>query len=171
MKKLFTLLLSLSPLLFSLEIGNTFEANFTQTITDEKAKVITYKGSIIASKPQNALWSYTSPIAKDVYVNQNIITIIEPEIEQVIIKKITSDINLFELIKNAEKISETLYEASYLQKRYRITFENEVIQSINYRDEFDNKVAIVFTDQQKNRAIQEDTFLPKIPSDFDVISE
>ena len=171
MKKIFALPLLLPPLLFSLELGDTFESNFTQTITDDKKKVITYKGDVIASKPQNALWSYKTPIIKDVYINQNTITIVEPEIEQAIIKKMSSDINLFELAQNAKKISDTLYEAYYMQKSYTIEFQNGLIQSIRYQDEFDNQVAIIFTQQQKDNFIDNDLFVPKIPSDFDIISQ
>lgn len=171
MKLLSVLLLSLAYLNASINVIDSFEGTFIQTITDEKEKTITYKGSVLATKPQRAIWSYTSPISKDVYVDQNSLTIIEPEIEQVIIKQITSDLNIFELIKKAKKISEGLYEASYMDKKYLIVFKNDLLESISYKDEFDNSVKIVFEDQKQNGKIDPTLFTPKIPANFDIIRE
>ncbi len=171
MKLLPALLLTLTYLSASINVIDSFDATFIQTITDEKDKMITYKGSVLATKPQNALWSYTSPISKDVYVNQDLVTIIEPEIEQVIKKRITSDLNLFELIKKAKKISEGLYEASYMGKKYLIAFKDDLLESISYKDEFDNSVKILFENQKQNKKIDPTLFTPKIPLDFDIIQE
>ncbi len=64
MKYLLPLLLSFSISYASFDNINSFQANFKQTITNEKDKSLVYTGKIVASKPQNALWSYTDPIKK-----------------------------------------------------------------------------------------------------------
>lgn len=171
MKLLSVLLLTLSCLSASINDIDSFEATFVQTITDEKSKVITYKGNVLATKPQNALWSYQSPISKDVYVQENLVTIIEPEIEQAIIKRISTDLNLFELIKKAKKISEGNYETSYMDKKYHIAFHKNLLESISYKDEFDNNVKILFEKQKQNKKIDPALFTPNIPADFDIIRE
>jgi outer membrane lipoprotein carrier protein len=171
MKLLSTLLLTFAYIHASMNNLDSFEATFVQTITDEKSKVIQYEGSVLATKPQNALWSYKSPITKDVYVQQNLVTIIEPEIEQVIIKRITSDLNIFELIKKAKKISKGLYEATYMNKKYIIAFKDDLLESISYKDEFDNSVKILFEKQKQNKEINPALFTPNIPTYFDIIRE
>ncbi len=149
----------------------SFEADFTQTVTDEKNKALTYKGHIIASKPQYALWKYTSPIQKDIYINAFNVTIIEPEIEQVIIRKLESSFDFFHMIKDAKEIAKNKFIALYKETKFTITTQNKLLKSISYIDEFENNVTIVFTNQKQNIQINPDIFLPKIPIDFDVIRD
>jgi len=80
MKKI-TLLILLSLSAFaSINEVTSFDADFIQNITDEKNKVLTYKGHITASKPQNAFWKYTTPIEKNVYITSFEVIIVEPEL-------------------------------------------------------------------------------------------
>ncbi len=150
---------------------DTFKADFIQTVTDEKNKVLTYNGNIVASKPQNAKWEYTSPITKDVYINQSTVTIIEPEIEQVIIRKIESNFDFFKMIKNAKKMKKNIYMAKFENSTFIIVTKKERIQSISYLDEFENTVKISFKNQEQNKEIDSGVFIPKIPNGFDVISD
>ncbi|MEA3228286.1 MAG: LolA-like outer membrane lipoprotein chaperone, partial [Campylobacterota bacterium] len=105
---LFYLSLTLS-VFASFEDIYSFQADFLQTVTDDKNKVLTYDGNISASKPQNALWNYKNPVNKSVYINSDSVTIVEPEIEQVIIKKLESSFNFFNMLKNSKKIKKDTY--------------------------------------------------------------
>ena len=78
---------------------NSFEADFKQDITDDKGKILSYQGHLRALKPQNALWNYKKPVQKDIYVTPAKIIIIEPEIEQVIIRHISSNFDFFKMIE------------------------------------------------------------------------
>jgi outer membrane lipoprotein carrier protein len=149
---------------------NSFKADFTQKITDEKNKVLSYSGHIVASKPQNAVWTYVNPIEKYVYITSRTITIIEPEIEQVIIRHIDSNFNFFNMIQNAEKISKDRYTAHYQESKFNISTENNILKSISYQDEFENSVEIVFSNQTQNITIDETTFIPFIPTEYDIIN-
>lgn len=171
MKYILTLLLSSTLSFASIDTLKSFKANFTQTITDEKNKSLVYRGQIIASKPQNALWSYKQPIKKDVYINSFRVVVVEPEIEQVIIRNIESDFDFFKMIKRAKKINETTYEAKYRESKFIIIIEKEIIESISYVDEFENNVKIVFTKQEQNKKINNEIFIPKYPLEFDVIRD
>ncbi|NPA59191.1 MAG: outer membrane lipoprotein chaperone LolA [Epsilonproteobacteria bacterium] len=150
---------------------NSFEADFTQSVTDDKNVSLVYNGHLIASKPQNALWKYIKPIEKDVYINSFEVTIIEPEIEQVIIRKIESDFDFFNMLQNATQISTNKYEANYRDSHFIIKTKNKTIESISYLDEFDNIVKIIFKNQKQNRSINNNIFLPKYPLNFDVIRD
>nr|WP_321265670.1 LolA-like outer membrane lipoprotein chaperone [uncultured Sulfurimonas sp.] len=171
MKYLLTLLLSFSISFASFDNINSFQADFIQTVTNDKDKSLTYNGHITASKPQNALWSYIEPIKKDVYIGRFSVTIVEPEIEQVIIRRIDSNLDFFNMIKNAKEIEKNRYEAHFKDAKFIITTNNSIIESISYIDEFENKVKIVFKNQKQNEEINKEIFTPNYPLEFDIIRD
>ncbi len=171
MKKLFLIALLSSEIFAFFDTINTFEADFIQTVTDDKNKVLTYNGSIFASKPQNALWRYTAPVNKDVYINQSSVTIVEPEIEQAIIKIIDSNFDFFKIIKDAKEVEKNIFVAKLGNSSFVIRTENEQIKSISYIDEFENSVLISFDKQKQNSKINKEVFIPRIPVDFDIIRD
>ena len=150
---------------------NSFEADFKQKIVDDKDKEILYYGHIMATKPQYALWKYTKPINKSVYILENKAIIVEPELEQAIIKKIGNNFNFFELINNAKKISDNKYLARYNNTTFIIQTEKGTIMSISYKDEFENRVTIDFTNQVENKKIEKSKFNPIIPDEYDLIRD
>ena len=171
MKHLFTLLLTSTLAFASFDSLNSFQADFTQSVTDDKDKSLVYKGHVVASKPQNAVWNYIKPIKKDVYINRFNVTVIEPEIEQVIIRRIDSSLDFFNMIQNAKEIQKNKYEAHYRESKFTITTKNELIETISYIDEFENKVKIVFENQKQNEKINMELFTPSYPLEFDVIRD
>lgn len=170
MKHIFILLLLYTSSFAFFNNLNTFQADFTQTVTDEKDKVLSYSGFVKASKPQNAVWTYTTPIKKEVYININTATVIEPEIEQAIIKHIETNFSFFNMINNAKKIKKNTFVANYKESNFTIVTKNNLIESISYIDEFENKVKIVFKNQKQNEVISPERFIPNIPADFDIIN-
>ncbi|MEN8303112.1 MAG: LolA-like outer membrane lipoprotein chaperone [Campylobacterota bacterium] len=150
---------------------NSFEADFKQIITDDKGKELSYSGHIVASKPQYALWSYKEPVEKNVYITPRYVTVVEPEIEQAIVRKIASDFDFFNMIKKAKKKRENIYVATLNESKYTIKLEKSMIKSISYLDEFENNVSIVFNNQSNNKIFSEDTFRAKIPVEYDIIRD
>ncbi|QOY53450.1 outer membrane lipoprotein chaperone LolA [Candidatus Sulfurimonas baltica] len=149
----------------------SFEADFTQTITDDKDKTLTYSGHILASKPQNARWNYIEPVKKNVFITQFEVTIVEPEIEQVIVKRIESNFDFFKMISNAKKINNNTYETKYKESVFKIVQNNSLIESISYIDEFENRVKIIFKNQKQNHTIDLKVFTPNYPLYFDIIRD
>jgi len=149
----------------------TFEADFNQTITDEKNNILKYNGHVIASHSNNAKWNYTSPILKDVYITKYEAVIVEPEIEQVIIRTISSDFDFFSLVKSAKKISKNTYIAKFNTKEYKIEEKDGKIKSISFLDHYENKVKILFSNQKQNHKIDSKRFTPNYPMDFDIIRD
>lgn len=150
---------------------NSFEADFNQIITDDKGKELSYSGHIVASKPQYALWSYKEPVEKNVYITPRQVTVVEPEIEQVIIRRISSDFDFFKMINKAKKISDNIYIAMVNESKYTIKLEKSMIKSISYLDEFENSVNIVFKNQSKNKIFSEDIFRANVPVEYDIIRD
>ena len=150
---------------------HSFKANFTQSVTDDKNTTLSYNGYIRAQKPQDAVWNYISPIKKDVYIDRFRVTVVEPEIEQVIIRKIESNFDFFMMIRNAVKVNENIYVANYKDAKFTIKTDKNLIQSITYKDEFENDVLISFTNQKQNIKINDEVFIANYPLDFDVVSD
>lgn len=171
MRYIFLAILVTAKLFASIEEIVSFEADFTQSITDEKNKTINYSGHIVASKPQNARWSYTKPVKKEVYINDFEVTIVEPEIEQVIIRRIESNFDFFKMIDNAKKIEENRYIAYYKESKFTITIKDKLIESISYLDEFENNVKIIFKNQKQNQSINKAIFKPLFSDEFDIIMD
>ena len=150
---------------------NSFEADFKQELTDEKGKVISYKGHISAVKPNYALWKYETPLNKEIYVSKTKVIILEPEIEQVIIRNTYLDFDIFDLIKNAIMLKENTYKAHFRETDFQIVFKNSLISSISYKDELDNSIKILFSKQLQNKKIPLNRFIPSIPDEYDVIRD
>lgn len=150
---------------------NNFQADFEQSITDEKNKKIVYKGNMQASKPSYALWKYTKPIEKTVYVLRNRVIMVEPDLEQAIIKTIDSNFDFFKLLKSAKEIKKDTYNATFNNIKYTIYTKGLTIESIHYVDEFENKVDIVFKKQKTNEGVDINLFNPYIPKGFDIIRD
>jgi outer membrane lipoprotein carrier protein len=171
MKQKFLLLCLATATFANMNKINSFEADFTQKIVDDKGKVILYSGHISAKKPQYALWKYIKPINKSVYILEGKAVIVEPDLEQAIVKKIGKNLDFFKLVENAKKISEDKYLAHYNNTTFIIQTKDGVMNSISYKDEFENKVVIDFTHQKENQKIDKKVFEPIIPDDYDVIRD
>ena len=154
-----------------LENVNSFEADFSQTINDKENKVVVYYGHVIAKKPQLAKWHYTKPIQKTVYIDNHSVVVLEPELEQAIIRKIKDDFNIFDLLQNATKIAKNKYQAKYKETVFTIVYDGKNITKLTYNDNFDNLVTIKFSNQHYNKTYEKSIFDPKIPHDFDMIVE
>jgi len=134
MKQIFYLLIISSLLSSSVLNMDSFEADFNQIIIDEKGKKLSYSGYVVALKPQYALWSYKKPVIKNVYMTPNSVTVVEPDIEQAVIRKISSDLDFFKMIQKAKKITNNKYIATLNASQYTILLDNSLIQSISYMD-------------------------------------
>ena len=171
MRYIFTLLLFYTQVFASLNNINTFEADFIQTITDDKKKELHYSGHLIASKPQNAKWTYIAPIEKIIYINRFQATVVEPEIEQVIKRKIQNNFDFFKMMRKAKKIDKNIYLAKYNGNSFTIEITKEVLMSISYLDQFENSIKIIFKNQKINQKIDKNLFIPKYPLSFDIIRD
>ncbi len=143
--KLISLLLLTTSLLFStIKLPNSFHANFTQTITNPKGKVIKYRGKVKFSDKKVFKWSYTKPTKKEVCTNGVDVIVVDHDLEQVSSYYIQKGINISKILKNAKLHTKNIYVAQYEKKKYTIQIIKKKLQSIAYFDNLDNKVQIVF---------------------------
>lgn len=171
MRILFMALFVLSPLFAISENIDTMKADFVQTITDDKNSTITYKGNMLAKRPNMALWHYKEPIEKSVYITAERVTIVEPELEQAIIKRLGNSIDILAILASAKRDTKNSYSVFYDNKNYYVIMQDKMIKAISYTDAFDNIVKIVFSAQQINKNIDDSRFSADIPADFDIIKD
>ena len=168
--RIFLLLMSFVFILFaSPKDIQTFNSKFVQTVTDSNGKKIQYQGNLLASKPHYAFWMYQKPIQKNVYIVGQKITIIEPQLEQVTIRTLDEEINLLQVFQQAKLIDQEHYSANVKGQKYLLTFKNNLLNSVEYLDTFDNKVLIKFLNPIQNESIDSGKFKPSYPSSYDVI--
>jgi len=147
----------------------TFEASFTQKITNPSGNEVSYNGLIFIKEPNKIKWQYNDPIEKFVYIKKYTVTIIEPELEQIIVTNLNKEINIINLLKNAQEISKNKYKSNFNNIDYVLTLENNQLQNISYKDELENEVIISFFDVKQDEKIDDAVFKFMIPDYYDVI--
>jgi outer membrane lipoprotein carrier protein len=164
-----TIFLSLPLLAFNFEKINTFEADFSQSITNHSGKEISYSGKVFIKKPLQILWQYNEPIQKNVFLINTRVTIIEPDLEQVIISTLENEINILDILQNGEKIDANTYKSFVYNKPYLFSIKDDQLKQIEYKDDVDNKVVITFKNIVQNQPIKDSIYKYNIPTDYDVI--
>ena len=164
-------LLSFSSLCGFIDTINTLSADFEQRITDDQNKSIVYRGHMQAKRPNMARWDYRTPVEKQLFIREHQVVILEPVLEQAIIKNVSSDIDIFTIISKATLISNETYLAEYRDMEFIIKMKDNVIQSISYEDIFENSILLTFKNQRLNKVIGDETFKAIIPADFDILRE
>lgn len=158
-------------LVASMKNINSYQAAFKQTIIDQDDVKIVYTGTFQALKPLHAVWHYTSPVEKTVYINNQQIIIVEPELEQAIYKYSPNSFTLFNILDNAKKIAKNTYKKSINERTYTFKIDKDKLLNVEYLDNFENRVFITFSKQKPNIKLSNKSFHPLISEDYDIIKE
>jgi len=149
----------------------TISTNFKQIVKNKSGNEAIYKGELKIKGSDKILWSYKTPVKKNVFINKNQVIIDEPELEQAITSSLNDELNMVKIINNSKKVSQNSYENNLEDTKYTIIIENNILKSVSYKDELDNKVMILFTNFQKDVAISDSIFQFTIPKNYDVIKK
>jgi outer membrane lipoprotein carrier protein len=155
----------------SIELPASFQADFTQMITNTKQKVIRYSGKVIFSDKKFFKWMYLSPTKKEVCTDGIELLIVDHDLEQVSAYYMAKGLDISKVLSNAKLYKEHIYVAEYEGKKYTIQLNDKgQLQSIAYYDELDNKVQIVFENIQYAKSILDRKKLQcNYPEAYDVI--
>ena len=145
---------------------STFQADFRQVVTSDNTNIV-YQGEIYIKKPNLLFWKYQAPVRKLVYILNSRLFIVEPDLEQVIIRNISKIDRFIEILNQSKKVSENRYIANIDNREYLITLHNEKLHRIIYNDELDNRVEITFSNIQTNIELENSIFTPQIGEEFD----
>jgi outer membrane lipoprotein carrier protein len=149
----------------------TLHTSFKQIVKNRSGNEIVYQGELKIKGNDKILWSYKIPIVKNVYINKNQVIIDEPELEQAITSTLNDELNIVKIINNSKKVSQNIYENTLEDTKYSIMIENNILKSISYKDELDNKIVILFTNFQRDVTLSDNIFLFTIPKNYDVIKK
>ena len=159
MKLLIIIFLFVNSIFAKSQFISEYSSSFTQTIINPNGQIVTYTGNLFIKQPNKMLWKYELPVKKYVYMNGTNIIIDEPELEQAIFTQMTDEINIIELINNPTKVD----------KKYKLTFKDNLLTKITYKDDIENQVTIIFTNIKINSNIEDKIFKFNAPSYYDII--
>ncbi|WP_158654870.1 LolA-like outer membrane lipoprotein chaperone [Helicobacter mesocricetorum] len=170
MKKFFLFLCFLKALSFGITLNEiqSFEAQFTQTLTSQNEQIL-YEGEIYIQTPNNVLWKYTKPIPKDVYIQDTTSIIYEPKLQQAIITNIQENLNILSLLQKAKKIDKNTYEAKIAGVVYTILTQEGIPMEVTFIDALENKIHIVFKNIKLNALKNENIFDFNPSSEVDIL--
>ncbi len=150
---------------------SSLSSNFVQTIVSPEGSSFKYEGKFYAKKPHYVLWSYKTPTNKSMYITNDNVMIVEPELEQVIISKMKNIPNISILLENAREVSKNLFKTTFEDVEYNIFVENNKPKSIKYVDKLENQITIDFLHVRTNINLDTRLFKYKIPNGFDIIKQ
>lgn len=168
MKKIFCLFFFFLSHILATDLNfNTYSSYFTQSVKS-KNSALSYSGHFTLNQEQ-AYWSYDTPSKKEIYINKNQIVLVEHDLEQVVFSHLDNIPNLNEIFKKAKHLNDNQLIAKYENINYTITLKDNEIQSIAYKDEFENDILITLNHQIKNPTINPEVFKPKFPNYYDMV--
>ena len=187
MKKLLLILAITLAINSDISLPDNFISNFSQTITNDKGKVIKYMGQVAFKEDKQIFvaengveqkfvsklfkWDYKKPTHKEVCSDGVQIIVIDHDLEQVSKYIIDDGLDLEQILKVAQKLSNKDYKAVYKDVEYLITLDDKgELKKIFYTDNLDNRVRIIFTNINYNsRSFTNEQLECDIPSDYDII--
>ncbi len=173
MRFLILLLLSFTVVFATIKLPENFQANFTQTITNPKKKVIHYSGKISFSDISLLKWEYLEPTKKETCTNGFELLVVDHDLEQVSNYLISKGFDLSKITQKAKLHSENIYVAEYEGKKYTIQLDHKKqLQSVAFFDDLDNKVQILFTDMKYGKGkLPSETMKCNYPKSYDIIRD
>jgi len=165
------LLLSLGSIAFgTINVPQSFDAHFKQTITNSDAKAIAYQEEIHFSTPKRFRWDYTHPTQKEVCSDGDEIIIVDHDLEQVSSYSMQESIDIVEILESAKLYSPNIYLATYQEQTYTIQIHNNKLHSIAYFDTLENKVQILFSDMvYSTKTLSQTRMGCRYPKQYDII--
>lgn len=115
------------------------------------------------------MWKYKTPVVKNVYIENNMAIVDEPELEQAIFTTLENEINILKLLKEAKKIDNNNYVSTIDGTKYQISMSSNKIKKITYKDTLDNSVEIIFSNSVQDEPIDDNIFVFVAPSNYDLI--
>lgn len=173
MRFLVLLLLSFTVLFATIKLPGNFQANFTQTITNPKKKIIHYSGKVSFSDISLLKWEYLEPTKKETCTNGFELLVVDHDLEQVSNYMINKGFDLSSITQKAKIHSKNIYVAEYEGKKYTIQLDNkEQLHSVAFFDDLDNKVQILFTGMKYGKGkLSSEAMKCNYPKNYDIIRD
>ncbi len=171
--RLLLLILTLGLYVYAVPIilPESFQADFTQKITNTKKKTINYSGKVRFSNKTLLKWEYLKPTKKEVCTDGFELLVVDHDLEQVSSYLINKGFDLAKILKQAKVHSENIYVTKYENINYTIQVDaKQRLHSIAYFDDLDNKVQIVFKKMKYGKGnLSSKSMKCNYPQNYDMI--
>jgi len=150
----------------------TFHSTFVQTVTNDQNRTLRYEGEVWFQKsPFTVKWIYKKPNHKEIYITDSQLFIIEPDLEQVVMRKFDKKDDFFSTLDRAVLVKGNRYKTYYQGKDIIIDLKDGKISRVTYTDKLGNKSSIEFIDPVQNAPLNQSVFEVRVERDWDVIKE
>jgi outer membrane lipoprotein carrier protein len=155
----------------AITIPASMSATFVQKVTTPSKKQTRYEGNVRINRTREFKWVYTRPAPKQICGDGRDVRIVEPDLEQVIVYRVGSLLDLMQLLKRAKPHHDALYTARYHGITYTLKLDPKGrIEQVAYKDETDNVVNVHFYRvRYSDRPIPTAQLTCPIPKGYDVI--
>ena len=148
-----------------------FSATFVQKVTTPKKKTVRYKGNVQVNRDRRFRWVYTAPASREICGDGKRVRIVDHPLEQVIVYRVGSLVDLMQLLKRAKPHHDRIYTAEYHGVNYTLKLDRQGhIEQVAYTDDLDNTVNIRFHNvRYLDTPIPETRLDCPVPAGYDVI--
>lgn len=164
--------LCLTPILFANEQWRnikSIEADFIQEIKGERGAIpVVYKGKLYAAD-NKVKWVYTTPLAKEVYLEKTQAYIYEPQLKQVTIGSLKENVDFIHILKKVQAVGKDTYKTKIGDTNYYVIIKDSKPYELHYTDSIDNSITIRFENVNMNAKIDGRVFIFQPPDDVEYI--
>ena len=143
----FRILFILFPifLLGEIRIPVSMTATFVQKVTSPQKKMRSYRGELFLNRSREFRWQYAKPSRREICGDGDRVRVIDHRLQQVVVYKVGSLLDMMQLLKRAKHYRNDLYLARYHGTRYTLKINPKgQVEQIAYQDEMDNVINIHF---------------------------
>lgn len=173
---------------------NTMQANFTQTVYDNRNQAVQQSfGTLALSRPGKFRWDVKKPMPQLIVANVNRLWIYDPDLEQVTIRAFSANASEAPalLLSHPDTSLDKDYIVTSIQKKQsslqwfslkpkkqdslfdevQLGFQQNELQEMRLMDHLGHTTQIEFNHIQVNTALSPTLFTFKVPKQADVIDE
>jgi outer membrane lipoprotein carrier protein len=170
-----------------LDTFQTLSAEFTQTTLSDGAKE-TLKGIMKIKRPNRFYWKIEQPYPQEIVSNGQTLWQYEPDLDQVIVRKVDAELQGVPLLLLSGKTSEleTLFTVKaesdsrftltpksedQVVKKVVIAFSQDRLKSLTIENTLGQDIQIVFSKVEQNTPLEDQAFEFKIPKGVEVLEQ
>jgi outer membrane lipoprotein carrier protein len=152
-------------------IPTALSATFVQKVTTPSGKKRRYEGNVRINRTREFQWVYTRPASKIICGDGRDVRIVDHELEQVIVYRVGSLLDLMQLLKRAKPHHDAIYTATYHGVTYTLKLSKAgQIEQVAYTDETDNVVQVRFGQvRYRDRSFSRTALQCPQPKGYDII--
>jgi len=149
----------------------SMSATFVQKVTTPRKKTVRYTGDLLLNRSREFRWRYARPSRREICGDGSRVRVIDHRLEQVVVYKVGSLLDMMQLLKRAKRYRKDIYLARYHGTQYTLKIDTQGhIEQIAYKDKMDNVVNI----HLHNVQYRPDPIAPRklrcpVPKTYDII--